>query len=200
MRHLSFFYALLFAFLGLSGCFFNSSTPAGGTEHPVDFRTNGIRFKIAATVKADPIFSYAMHDYDDAEAALSVQIRISAHAQESQFFGEVAEIFSNFQVKEGSAEKLFWQDARCHQRRGLPKTTVTAIDGFITAKNAQVSIQARPRQLGLPLPLDEITQGVRLFRDFSQQNAFIAYRSRSKLSHLLVDVKIYQSNCALGGE
>jgi hypothetical protein len=130
-----------------------------------------------------------------------VKIRISAHARESQFFGEITKRFSNFQLNEGSPEKLFWQDARCHQRRGLPKTTVIAIDGSIAAGKGQISIHARPRRLGILLPADEITPGIRLLLDDGNRSGpLIAFRSRSKSSHLLVDVKIFALSCDLGSK
>jgi hypothetical protein len=199
MQQLSFCRVFLFGFLVLSGYLINSSGPAesSGIAPPIDYKTSGIRFKIAASIKAD---SASMHYYDQANASLAVRIRISAHARESQFFGEVSKVFPDFPVNDGSTEMLFWQDARCHQRRGLPKTTVVGVDGSIAGESGKINVHARPRQLGVPLPLDEITQGLRLSDGFDQNNAFIAYRSQSKLSNLLIDVKIYTFNCALGGK
>jgi hypothetical protein len=68
---------------------------------------------------------------DKGGSSLTVKLRISAHATESNYFGEISETFSNLKPNEGADQKLFWQDDRCHQRRGLPKITVTAIDGAI---------------------------------------------------------------------
>jgi hypothetical protein len=203
MQLLSLCRRLLFAVVALVGCLINSSVHAAGgpvAGRAVDFRTSGIRFRIAASVKADPASPYVTQHYDHAKASLAVRIRISAHARESQFFGEVSKLFSNFPMNEGSDEGLIWQDARCHQRRGLPKATVTAIDGSIAVENGQISVRGRPRQVGLPLPMDEITQGIRLPSGVHHTNALFVYRSRSKLSHLLVDVKIYAFNCVLSGK
>lgn len=168
------------------------------TRHIIDFRKSGIRFQIKASVKADPVSPYAKQAYKQSEASLAIKIRISAHARESQFFGVVSKNFAGFFANEGSSEKLFWQDARCHQRRGLPKTTVVAIDGSIATGKKKISIHARPRQLGLLLPVDEIMQGIRLPQSGNDRaGAAIAYRSQSKSSHLLVDVKIYAFDCDL---
>ena len=202
MSQLSIRRVFLFTFLPLLGYLINTTLPAESSEitRPIDFRTSGIRFRIAASIKADPAFSDATQYYDHSQASLVVKIRISAHARESNYFGEISETVSNFLVNEGSPEKLYWQDARCHQRRGLPKTTVTAVDGFIAAEKGQISIHARPRQLGLPLPLDEIIQGIRLPSSGSDHGAFVTYRSQLKQSHLFVDVNIYASACDLAAE
>jgi hypothetical protein len=190
---------LVFVLVAVSGYSTNSSGAVERSEivPPIDFKISGSRFRIAASIKTD---STSMRYYDHANASLAVTIRISAHARESQFFGEVSKVFTKFSVNDGSAEMLFWQDARCHQRRGLPKTTVVGVDGSIVGANGNINVHARPRQLGLPLPLDEITQGIRLPGGFDYNNPFIAYRSQSKLSDLLIDVKIYTFNCALGGK
>lgn len=116
----------------------------------------GVRSQLAASVKADPASEYAMQNYDHGNASLAVKIRISVHARESQFFGEVTARVSYFSPIDGVPEQVIWQDARCHQRRGLPKETVTSIDGLITSENVQIRVQARARYLSLRLPLDEI--------------------------------------------
>lgn len=163
----------------------------------IDFQKSGIKFQIKASIKADAASPYVKRDDDQSAASLTVKIRISAHATESQFFGEVSETFSNFRPYEGSGEKLFWQDARCHQRRGLPKTTVTAIDGSIVGDNGKVGINARPRHVGLHLPSDEISAGTRLPGGTDKNGSFIAYRSQTRLSRLFVEVKVYVIDCDL---
>jgi hypothetical protein len=188
---------LLQACLLTCGADAQSGTFAAAPGH-IDFKTDGIRFQIKVSIVADNGSPNAKQTYDHNAASLAVKIRISAHATESQFFGTVSKTFSSFPVHAGSGEKLFWQDARCHQRRGLPKTTVAAIDGSIATDNGQIDVRARPRQMGLPLPADEIAQGTRLPPVISNQRApLMAFRSESKASHLLVDVKIYASNCNL---
>lgn len=189
----------MFAFLPLSGYLINTSVLAesNGIARSIDFRTSGIRFQITASIKADPAFSYATQYYNQGKASLAVKIRISAHARESNFFGEVSEAISNFLLNEGSPEKLFWEDSECHQRRGLPKTTVTAIDGTIAGEKGKVSINALPRHLGMLLPSDEISAGKRLPDGADKNGNFIAYRSQTKLSRLFVDVKVYVIDCDL---
>jgi hypothetical protein len=198
MRALSFCRRLLLAAVALAGCLSYSMPHAQSgqvTAHAVDFDTNGIRFRLAASVKADP--EYAAQSYDRANATLATKVRISAHAIQSQFFGNVTAMMSDFSLVSGSPEQVIWQEARCHQRRGLPKETVVAIDGAIATEQQTMAVHARARQLGLMLPADEITQGIRLPEDSDRDGAMIAYRSQTKLSHLFVDVKMYGFDCKL---
>ena len=130
-------------------------------QHIFNAQTNGIRFKVAASLSADLASAYAGQHYGSTKASLWVDIRISSEAKGSRFFGVVAKKFSNVLTARG-AEQTYWQDARCHQRRGYPKTTVTSINGSIVTEDARkIRIYARTRQLGLPLPADEITPGRR---------------------------------------
>ena len=162
-----------------------------------DAQTNGIRFKVAASLSSDLASAYAAQHYGSPKASLWVDIRISSEAKGSRFYGVVAKKFSNV-LTARSAEQTYWQDARCHQRRGFPKTTVTSINGSIVTDDARkIRVYARTRQLGLPLPADEITPGRRISLG-ANRNVILAYRSRTKSSHLLVDVKIYAFNCNLG--
>ena len=200
MQTLSFCRVVLFAFFAMAGCLFNLSAHAESSEaagRPIDFKTSGIRFRLTASIKADPASQYAKQHYDHGKASLAVRVRISAHATESQFFGEVTTNVSEFFPIDGSPEQVIWQEARCHQRRGLPKETVTSIDGSITNEQAKIRVHSRTRQVGLQLPLDEITPGTKLPNGTDQNGAFMAYRSQSKLSHLFVDVKIYAFDCDL---
>ena len=117
---------------------------APATGRPVDYQKSGIRFQIRASIKAGPDSPYGKRDNNGSRASLDVKLRISAHATESNYFGVVSETFSNFRPNEGSEEKLFWQDGRCHQRRGLPKTTVTSIDGSIETEQGQIHYSPPP--------------------------------------------------------
>ncbi len=196
----------LFRMVGLIGIIFAvvvfldfgaRAQSAGGVGRVIDFQKSGIKFQIKASIKADAAVPHVKHDDDQTAVSLTVKIRISAHATESQYFGEVSKTFANFRRNEGSGEELFWEDARCHQRRGLPKTTVTAIDGSIAGDTGKVSVSARPRHIGLHLPSDEISAGARLPDGSDKNGRFIAYRSQTRQSRLLVDVKVYVIDCDL---
>jgi hypothetical protein len=137
---------------------------------------------------------------DDRMASLYVKLRISSHATGSNYFGEITKFVPNVRLTKGSSEILFWQDGHCHQRRGLPKITVTAVDGFINSENGRIDVKARPRYLGKLLPADEISAGGRLPDGKDADGKYIAFRSRTKTSHLAVDVKVTITDCNLGGE
>jgi hypothetical protein len=188
----------------LAGCLWSGQACADTSAAPsrsIDFQKSGVRFQISASVRADPASSYARQTYGQSSASLAVRLRISAHARESHFFGEIAKDFFDFRTNEGAEEIRYWEDPRCHQRRGLPKTTVVAIDGSIVNGDKKIEVRARPRQLGVLLPSDEITQGRRLSAaGAGRTGTAIVYRSRSKASHLLVDVKIVAFDCDLRAE
>jgi hypothetical protein len=167
------------------------------SSSPIDFQRDGIRFQINASIKAAPGSPHVKSEDDETKVSLEVQLRISAHAMESRFFGIKAESFSGFRLAKGSEEKVFMEESRCHQRRGLPKVTVTAIDGSIQTDNGRVAIAARPRQLGRLLPPDEISAGVRHPSGFDKGGPFIVYTSQTNTSRLAVNVKIYTIDCPL---
>lgn len=165
----------------------------------INYRKDGIRFQILASIKATSRVVSNRRDDDRNRASLAVKLRISAHAVGSNFFGEIAEVYSGFHLNDGSGDKLFWQDAVCHQRRGFPKITVVAVDGSIGTGSGSLAIKARPRHIGLPLPDDEIGPGRRLPAIVGQGQTVIVYRSLTRSSHLEVDVKTVAIDCELTG-
>jgi hypothetical protein len=170
---------------------------AVGQAGPVSADLTGVRFQIAASVKANLAVPAAREIYRHGTASLSVTIRISSHATGSQFYGEVTRAFADVLILDGSAEQVFWQDEACHQRRGLPKTTVIAVGGAVSTAKGRYDIQAVARQLGLLLPADEVTAGTKLPPGDDGKRRIIGFRSETKRSFLLIDVKIYESECDL---
>lgn len=168
------------------------SPPLAGRK--IDYNKDGVRFQIKASIPA-----VAASSHDEKTASLYVKLRISAHATGSSYFGEIMKYFPNVWLNKGSDEMLYWEDGRCHQRRGLPKITVTAIDGAIKADKGKFDVEARSRQLGLLLPHDEILAGRRLPGGRDKDGKYIAFRSRTKASHLAVDVKVVTKDCNLAG-
>lgn len=188
---------LLFAIL-LAGLSTVSPLRAKDEAKPVSAAgQRGTRFEIAASVKADPASQYVKQVYDGSRASLTVKIRISAHAAEADFFGEVSERFEGFALNEGAPERRIWREDKCHQKRGLPKMTVTAIDGTITTQKGPMQVEARPRILGLRLPQDEISQETRLSSGAADPNLAMTYRLKTRLSHLLVDIRLFAFDCNL---
>lgn len=175
-----------------------AQTAVAGTR-PIDYQKSGIRFQIKASIRAVPASPIIKRDDDKSAASLDVKLRISAHATESNYFGVNTETFPAFRLNEGSAERLFWQDAACHQRRGLPKVTVAAIDGSLQTENGRVDVAARPRQIGKLVPADEIFAGRRLPGGTDKNGPFIAFSSQTNASHLVIDVKVYTFDCPLTG-
>jgi hypothetical protein len=168
------------------------------SDRAIDYQKSGIRFQIKASIKAVPGAPYLKREDDRTRASLDLKLRISAHAMGSNYFGVNSETFSDFRLAEGSEEKLFWQDDRCHQRRGLPKLTVTAIDGSIQAENGRIDVVARPRLLGKKLPADEISAGMPLPSGVNKNGQFIAFSAKTSASYLVVNVKVYTFDCLLG--
>jgi hypothetical protein len=192
------FSALILLAECLWGCGVHAETDKfAQSKSPINYRTSGIKFRLVASIKADSGSPDAKSLYAQAKASLTVKIRISSHALGSQFFGEVSRTFLDFSPLDGSAAQLFWQDAHCHQRRGLPKATVIAMDGFVTTERGQVKIHAHSEVLGLMLPHDVITPGIRLPTGVDNNRRYFAFRSEAKRSRLFVEVKTYEFNCKL---
>jgi len=159
---------------------------------------HGTRFEINAAIRADETSSsYARQVYDGARASLTLKVRISAHAMEADFFGEVSRSFADFPLREGSPEQQIWREDKCHQKRGLPKVIVTAIDGTVTTGKGPVHVEARQRHLGLRLPRDEISHGSRPRLSALDSNLAMAFVLKTRLSHLLIDMRILAFDCNL---
>lgn len=174
-----------------------SAQSSSANSRKIDYKKDGIRFQIKASIPA--VAASSARSRDGSLASLYVKLRISAHATRSNYFGETTKSFPDVRLSKGSGEILFWQDVSCHQRRGLPKISVTAIDGTINGENGRVDVKARPRYLGKLLPSDEISAGRRLPGGKDGDGKYIAFRSRTKTSHLGVDVKVTIADCNLAG-
>jgi hypothetical protein len=154
----------------------------------------GNKHLITASMKADPANGMNSYQADD-HATLTAMVRISDHARESQFFGDIAVTMSDFLLASGSAEQKIWSDSTCHQRRGIPKFAVIAIDGFVMGAQGRMSVTARQRHIGLLLPPDEISVARRLLDDVDNIGPFTVLRAGTNRSHLVMDLKLYTLNC-----
>ena len=132
-----------------------------------------------------------------ARATLTFFVRISDHAREAQFYGDVPVTLSDFSLSTGSPEQQVWADSVCHQRRGIPKYAVIAMDGAIADVGRRISIGARARHIGLPVPADEISAARRLLNGVDHIGPFTVLRAATMRSHLLLDLKLYTVNCEL---
>jgi hypothetical protein len=160
---------------------------------------HGIRHVLDLTIKSDPASHYLPQSSDESpRATLAVLIRISAHSQETNFYGNVRAAVSDFDPIKGSHEREVWKDAKCHHERGFPKITVLDVDGSITTGKKKRLIYARYRQIGLLLPKDEVMPSKRLSGGIDNIGPFIATRTETKLSRLFVDLKLHILPCDLG--
>ena len=140
----------------------------------------GIRHILYLTIKSDPDSGLIRPNSGEPVAAtLTIQTRISAHSQESNFYGDVAALVSNFDPSKGSREQEVWRDASCHHERGIPKISVINVDGLIADGQTKFRIAARFRWIGRLLPTDEVMPGKRLFTATDAIGPFIETRTQN---------------------
>jgi hypothetical protein len=128
---------------------------------------------------------------------LQVFIRISDHARETQYFGDVPVIWPEFFASKGAPEQKIWEDQACHQRRGLPKVTVVAMEGALATDQSRLAIQARHRRIGQRVPSDEIRQTQALLDGRDDLGRYLSFRTETTGSHLILLLKIYVADCKL---
>ena len=171
---------------------------AQGTAGISGATTHGIRHVLYLAIKSDPDSHFLQQSSGEPRTAtLTVKIRISAHSQETNFFGDVPATVSNFDPIKGSREREVWEDGKCHHERGFPKMTVINIDGSITNRQKTLPIAARYRWIGLSLPGDEVMPSKRIATGTDDVGLFIATRTETKQSRLFVDLKLYILPCEL---
>jgi hypothetical protein len=158
----------------------------------------GVQHVLDLTIRSDPTSINSEKSSNESPVAtLAVIMRISAHSRETNFFGYVRATASDFNPIKGSREREVWKDAKCHHERGFPKITVLYVDGSITTGQQKNFVRARYRQIGLLLPKDEVLPANRLTRGIDKFGPFIATRTKTKRSHLFVDLKLHILPCDL---
>lgn len=161
----------------------------------------GVRHRIDVMVSAEPdapIFQRLR----GAKGELSFTVRLSANSTESKFFGMLRPSFADIVVPEGPGQPLvqqtkLWEEDICHQRRGMPKVTVTQLGGHFAEGEGRIEISAINRHIGLLVPPDELTPGIKLDQGSDSFGVFYAFRAQSRNSRLNVDLKIYPIDCFL---
>ncbi|MBW7961827.1 hypothetical protein [Bradyrhizobium sp. BR 10261] len=161
----------------------------------------GIRHRIDVVVSADadaPIFQH----FRGAKGQLTFTVRLSANSKESRFFGMLHPSFPDITVPDSSGKPLvqqtkLWEEEVCHQRRGLPKVTVTQLSGHFGEGEGRIEISATVRHIGLLVPPDELTPGIKLDQGSDRLGLFYGFRAGSRNSRLNVDLKIYPLDCFL---
>lgn len=128
---------------------------------------------------------------------LAVTVRISDHAQETQFYGDVKNAVPEFNFIKGSAPYEVWRDTKCHHERGLPKITLIKVEGSIRNGTNQTPVSARFRWLGRLMPGDEITVGKTVSTGADKTGPFRILRAETKESRVVIDLKLYILPCEL---
>ncbi|MEY9182616.1 hypothetical protein ABIG06_004200 [Bradyrhizobium sp. USDA 326] len=161
----------------------------------------GVRHRIDLMVSAEPD-SPILSRLRGAKGELSLTVRLSANSKESRFFGMLRPSFPDIVVPDGAGQPLvkqtkLWEEEVCHQRRGLPKVTVTQLGGHFAEGEGRIEISAINRHIGLLVPPDELTPGMKLDSGSDSLGPFYAFRAQTRNSRLNVDVRIYSIDCSL---
>ncbi|PSO16648.1 hypothetical protein C7G42_23435 [Bradyrhizobium sp. MOS003] len=161
----------------------------------------GVRHRIDVTVSAEPDAPILSH-LKGAKGELSFTVRLSANSKESKFFGMLRPSFPDIVVPDGVGKPLvqqskLWEEEVCHQRRGLPKVTVTQLGGHFGEGEERIEISAINRHIGVLVPPDELTPGIKLDPGSDSFGVFYAFRAQTRNSRLNVDLKIYPIDCFL---
>jgi hypothetical protein len=161
-------------------------------------KERGIENVLYLTVRVDPSSPLlTQNGTRPMTATMDVFLRISAHSKETNFFGIVKAAVPDFDLAKSSPEREVWRDGTCHHERGFPKITVTGVDGMVAGGQEIHSIAARWRQLGLFLPRDEVLASRRMDGGTDTIGPYIATRTETKQSRLLLDLKLYILPCEL---
>ncbi|EIG58461.1 hypothetical protein Bra1253DRAFT_03166 [Bradyrhizobium sp. WSM1253] len=161
----------------------------------------GVRHRIDVVVSAEPDAPIFRH-LREAKGELSFTVRLSANAKESRFFGMLHPSFSDIVVPDGAGKPLvrqtkLWEEEVCHQRRGLPKVTVTQLAGHFGEGEGGIEFSGINRHIGLLVPPDELTPGIKLDSGSDDLGLFYGFRAQTRVSRLNVDLKIYPIDCFL---
>ncbi|WP_035681469.1 hypothetical protein, partial [Bradyrhizobium liaoningense] len=126
----------------------------------------GVRHRIDVTISAEPD-APILSRLKGVKGELSFTVRLSANSKESKFFGMLRPSFPDIFVPDGAGKALvqqtkLWEEDVCHQRRGLPKVTVTQLSGHFADGEGRIEISAINRHIGVLVPPDELTPGIKL--------------------------------------
>lgn len=161
----------------------------------------GVRHRIDLVVSAEPD-APILQRLGGAKGELSFTVRLSANSNERRFFGMLHPSFSAIVVPHGADKALvqqtkLWEEEVCHQRRGLPKVTVTQLTGHFGEGEGRIEISGMNRHIGLLVPPDELTPGIKLDQGSDKLGLFYGFRAQTRNSRLNVDLKIYPIDCFL---
>jgi hypothetical protein len=163
--------------------------PGTGT----DGQRAGVRF--VASLSAPPSSDGgAVAGYTD----LRVDLTISSHAGDVDFYGPVQVALGSFSARDGAIERTIWSETGCHRDRGLPKVSFRLIAGTARVGDQAVPINAAPRAIGLRLPVDELVVDQSLLAGaLSAAGREYVLRAHTRLSGVKVMVRLRRILCAL---
>ena len=161
----------------------------------------GVRHRIDVMVSAEPD-APVLSRLKGGKGELSFTVRLSANSKESKFFGMLRPSFPDIVIPDAAGKPLvqqtkLWEEEVCHQRRGLPKVTVTQLGGHFAEGEGRIEISAINRHIGVLIPPDELTPGIKLDQGSDSFGLFYAFRAQTRNSRLNVDLKIYPIDCFL---
>jgi len=165
-------------------------------------RQPGIRHRIDVVISAEPDAPLFQRLRGGVTGELSIAVRLSANSKESLFYGELHPAFPAVVVPDGPGKLLvqqirIWEEGLCHQRRGLPKVTVTQVRGHFGEGESRLEISSVSRHIGLLVPSDELIPGAKLDQGRDDLGEFYSSRAQTRKSRLNVDLKIYLIDCFL---
>lgn len=160
----------------------------------------GVRHRIDAMVSIEP-GSSLIRPLRELKGTLTFFLRLSANSRESRFFGVLSPTFSDIVVSDKISglvpQTKVWEEDICHQRRGLPKVTVIQIQGSFGAEQEKMDVMSAVRRIGLHVPPDELTPGIKLPDGRDDVGLYYALRAHTRDSRINVDLKIYAFDCHL---
>lgn len=159
----------------------------------------GVRHRIDVVVSAEPD-APILQRLRGGKGELSFTVRLSANSKESKFFGMLRPSFPGIIVPDRAdkplvAQTKLWEEEVCHQRRGLPKVTVTQLSGHFGEGEGRIELSGINRHIGLLVPPDELTPGIKLDQGSDSLGLFYGFRAQTRNSRLNVDLKIYPIDC-----
>lgn len=158
----------------------------------------GVKHRIDLTASIDSGSTFVKKGVE-MTGALTVSVRVSANSRESRYYGVLSPTFVDLVLPERPGifvkQTKIWEEGVCHQRRGLPKVTVTDAGGSFGHGGTRVDIRATNRHIGLRIPSDELMPGMKLPAGQDDIGPFYAVRAVTKNSGLLIDLKIYTFDC-----
>lgn len=158
----------------------------------------GVRHEIAASLSFEANSMYEPANGEPFQADLRVEVRISDHAPDADFFGVMVGDFALSGTNRSAPEQIIWQDRKCHRDRGLPKVSITGIDGSVTLGEKRQEISAELRRVGKRLSRDEIVVRTVSGEAMAETaRSSLAMRAVTKGSRILVDLKVRALECRL---